>query len=151
MHRMRMLLLGVLLSPTAALAIEGTVAPGEISIAGIVVGDSPGAVIRKLGEPRRKEETSDFLDLHYHYPKLQVSFSDDVVAGLYTDHPTACTPMHLCPGDRLDKMRSLYGPPVIADREQGIRYEYSAPDVFCWLEIAPDGSRIASIAVACQP
>ena len=151
MRRMKMLLLGVLLTPTAAFATEGSVAPGEISIGGVALGDSPSEVIRKLGEPRRKEETADFLDLHYHYSNLQVSFSDDVVAGLHTDHPTACTPMRLCPGDRLDKMRSLYGPPAIADREQGIRYEYSAPDVFCWLEIAPKGQRIASIAVACQP
>ncbi|KRD73553.1 hypothetical protein [Lysobacter sp. Root983] len=147
----RMLWLCLLLAPASAFAFEGEVAGSEISLGGIAVGATTSEVTKTLGKPLRQQPQTDFIDLDYHYPNLQVSFSDGVVAGLYSDHRKGCTPMRLCPGDRLDKMRSLYGAPIVANRETGQFYEYYATDFDCWLEIAAEGEKIKSIAVACQP
>lgn len=150
-RRMQALWLCLLLSPSAAFSLEGKVPASEISLGGIEVGATLSEVTKKLGTPLRKQDGIDFLNLDYYYPHLQVSFSDRVVAGMYTDHPKGCTPMRLCPGDRLGKMRSLYGSPIVADRETGQFYEYYPNDFTCWLQIAAKGERIKSIAVACQP
>lgn len=145
------LLLLLWMAASPAFAREGAILESELSLGGIVIGKSPGEVASELGEPLRKVETSDFLSLHYDYPQVRVSFRDDAAAGLYSDNAAGCTPMQLCPGDRLDKMRSLYGTPVIADRDTGRFHEYYAADVTCWLQIAAKGKKILSIAVACQP
>jgi hypothetical protein len=148
-----MKLVGILLLtiPYLAFAGEGAVPEREISVGSVAIGESPSAVSSGLGQPTRKVEASDFLNLHYYYPHVVVSFSDGVVAGLYSDKPNGCTPRHLCPGDSLDKMRSLYGPPLVADRETGRFYEYYPPDSTCWLQISAKSKRVVSIAVACQP
>ena len=146
---MKSLGLVLLLSSPMAFAADGTIPGSEMSVGGVAIGQSPGQVSKKLGEPLRKVATGDFLD--YFYPHVRVSLGEGVVAGLYTDDPRGCTPMQLCPGDRLAKMRSMYGPPVVADRETGRFYEYYATGTTCWLQISAKGSRVASIAVACQP
>ena len=140
----------LLLSPTS-LAHNGDVPASEVSIGGIAVGESPTAVIRKLGKPTHTTEASDYLDLHFEYRNVTVSFSEKVVAGLYSDKADGCTPRHLCPGDSLKKMRSLYGSPIEADREAGHFYEYYGQDLYCWLKISAKRQKISSIAVACQP
>ena len=148
---MKLLCILLLTIPSLAFAGEGAVPEHEISLGGVAIGESPSAVTSGLGQPTRKVEASDFLNLHYYYPHVVVSFSDGVVAGLYSDRPNGCTPRHLCPGDSFDKMRSLYGPPVVADRETGRFYEYYPPDATCWLQIPAKGKRVVSITVACQP
>jgi len=66
----------------AAAAVEvGVVPPREIAIGGVTVGETPAQVRKKLGQPLRELEDSDYLDLHYDYPSVRVSFSDGVVAG----------------------------------------------------------------------
>ena len=132
-----------------ASAVDGTVPESELSVAGIEIGQSPAQVIRKLGTPVRNVDTGEFVD--YQYARARVSVSENMVYGLYSDDPDGCTPAGLCPADGLDKMRSLYGPPVEADRETGLFYEYYAPGSTCWLQISAKGNRIASIAVVCQP
>jgi len=139
------------LATPLTLACEGTVLESEISLGGIAIGDSPSEVTNKLGLPLRKVEELGYLSPHYYYPQVQVWFSENVVAQLYSDNPAGCTPMQLCPGDPLDKMRSLYGLPAIADRETGRFYEYGAADYTCWLQIRPKGKRVSSIAVVCIP
>jgi len=116
----------LLLVPSLAFATDGTVPRKEISIAGITIGESSAQVTTKLGEPSRKVETGDFLD--YDYPQVRVSMGEDVVAGLYSDDPHGCTPMQLCPGDSVAKMRSTYGPPVVSKRETGTFYKFYATD-----------------------
>lgn len=141
----------IVLIPSLALARTGSVSEDELSLGGVLIGDSPSEVIANLGKPQREVESPDFLNLHYDYSHVRVSFSDDVVAGLYSDNPLGCTPMHLCPGDSLDKTRALYGPPIVADRESGTFYEYYGADSSCWLEVSVTGKRVASIRVECQP
>ena len=135
---------------SSALA-QGDVPASEVSIGGVAVGDSISQVIKKLGEPRSKVEASDYLDLHYKYPNVTVSFSEGVVAGLFTDSAEACTPKQLCPGDSLDRMRHLYGKPLVIDRETGRFYEYYSQELYCWLKVPANDKKVSSITVACQP
>lgn len=149
--QVRLLTIPLILISSLAIAREGAIPQQELSLGGAAIGDSSSAVVARLGQPRRKVESSDFLTLHYYYPRVRVSFSDGVVAGLYSDNPDGCTPTHLCPGDSLDRMRALYGPPLVSDRESGRFHEYYAADAYCWLQIAAMGERVASMEVACQP
>lgn len=141
----------LLLFPLLALAGEGTVSDRELSLGGVAIGDTAAQVVSRLGEPKRKVAAQDFLDLHYEYASLRVSFNGGIVAGLQADKRGACTPKGLCPGDRLDRMCTLYGAPHVADRETGRFYEYVGGDAGCWLQIRARGKRVASIDVACQP
>ncbi|MBX9402548.1 hypothetical protein K4L06_14655 [Lysobacter sp. BMK333-48F3] len=141
----------LLVLPALAFAGEGIVPEGELSLGGVAIGDTPRTVIARLGKPARKVEESGYLDLHYDYPNLRVSFSEGVAAGLHSARSGGCTPKRLCPEDSFNKMRALYGPPLIADRETGRFYEYYAMDAACWLQIPARDEKIASITVACQP
>jgi len=123
----------------------------DVAIAGVAIGDSPAQVRSKLGEPSTTEDAPDYLSLHYNYQNVRVSFSGDVVAGLFTSSESGCTPKGLCPGDSLDKMRRLYGEPLTADREKGHFFEYYGIDLYCWLQIPIQGDNVLSINVACQP
>ncbi len=144
---------GVLLFlvPLLAYAEHAAVSDRELSLGGVAIGDTAAQVAARLGEPKRKVPAQDFLDLHYEYAALRVSFNGGIVAGLQADTRGACTPKGLCPGDRLDRMRALYGAPIVSDRETGRYYEYIGGDAGCWLQIRARGKRVASIEVACQP
>jgi hypothetical protein len=134
-----------------AYAEQGAVSDRELSLGGVAIGDTAAQVVSRLGEPTRKVPEQDFLDLHYDYANLRVSFNGGIVAGLQAETRAACTPKGLCPGDRLDRMRTLYGEPIVSDRETGRSYEYIGGDAGCWLQIRAKGKRVASIEVACQP
>ena len=136
---------------SSALLAQGEVPASDVSIGGVAVGDSTSQVIKKLGEPIRKVQASDYLALHYKYPNMTVSFSEGTVAGLFTDNTNACTPKNLCPGDSIEKMRSLYGEPLVTDRETGRFYEYYGHELYCWFKIPVNDNKVDSITVACQP
>ncbi|GHE28986.1 hypothetical protein [Vulcaniibacterium thermophilum] len=148
---MRILVLTALLLPAAVWAQDAPIPGGELSLAGVAVGDPPGRVRALLGEPHRVIDDPARLALRYEYPELTVSFSENEVSALHATGPRACTPRRLCPGDPLDRMRTLYGEPRIADRAGGRVYEYYGSEVYCWLRIAAAGDTVASIAVDCQP
>ncbi|RYD84378.1 MAG: hypothetical protein EOP84_05660 [Verrucomicrobiaceae bacterium] len=129
----------------------GDVPATEVSLSGIHIGDSTSLVERKLGHPLRISNQPDYLNLHYRYKDIIVSFSDGVVAGLFTTSARSCTPKRLCVGDSTKRMRELYGEPLEADRETGRYHEYYGTDLACWLQIPATSDRITSITVACQP
>jgi hypothetical protein len=135
----------------SALLTQGDIPASEVSIGGVEIGDSPSQVVGKLGAPSSKVQASDYLDLHYKYPTMTVSFSEGVVSGLFTDSAGACTPKNLCPGDSIDRMRSLYGEPLVTDRETGRFYEYYGHELYCWFKIPVNDNTVVSITVACQP
>lgn len=141
----------LLLVPAWTFAAEGIVSDRELSLGGVAIGDTVATVVARLGEPGRKVPALDFIDLHYEYANLRVSFNGGIVAGLQADRRGTCTPAGLCPGDRLDRMRALYGEPIVSDRETGRSYEYVGGDAACWLQIRAKGKRVAWIEVACQP
>lgn len=144
-------LLLLLLVPTMAMAGDGSIPDGELSLGGVAVGQPLDAVVAKLGEPLRQEELADFIDLEYYYPQVRVSFNTGIVAGLRSDDSKACTPMGLCPGDGFDRMKTLYGAPKVSDRENGRFYAYYGSDGACWLEIPATAKKIASLSVVCMP
>ena len=148
---MKTLGFALLLVPVMAFAEQGGVSETELSLGGVAIGDSTEAVIARLGQPKRQVPAQDFIDLHYDYPHMRVSFNGGIVAGLHAGKAGACTPKGLCPGDRFDRMRALYGEPIVADRETGRYYEYVGGDAACWLQIPARGKRVTSIDVACQP
>lgn len=138
--------------PTGALCAPPRLIPhSELALGGISIDDSEQQVRRRLGQPVDVIEELDHLDLHLHYRDLVVSFSGDVVGSLLSVSAQSCTPAGLCPGDALERAVSLYGPPELTDREDGITYWEYYTSFPCWLQIAPDGSRVRSIRVACQP
>lgn len=132
-------------------ATDGSVPQGEISIGGITVGETSAQVRKLLGKPLRESKETDFLNLHYEYPSVRVSFHEGLVAGLQSMGPQGCTPMNLCPGKDVKRMLSLYGSPIVADRETGRYYEYYAQDFSCWLQISADVGKVKDVVVACQP
>ena len=140
-----------LLVLTTSQPSPGDVPAKEVSLSGIHVGESTSQVTRKLGQPLRIYDQPDYLNLHYKYKDLTVSFSDGVVAGLNTKSRRSCTPKKLCVGDSIDRMRKLYGEPITTDRETGRYYEYYGIDLYCWLKIPATGNLVTSITVACQP
>jgi hypothetical protein len=148
---MKGLLLSMLLFASPESEGVGMIPASDVVIAGVAIGDSPAQVKAKLGAPNATEDTQDYLSLHYHYPHVRVSFSGDVVAGLFTSSERGCTPKGLCPGDSLEKMRRLYGEPLKTDRETGRFYEYYGTELYCWFQIPDQGGKVLSITVACQP
>jgi len=144
-------LLLLFLVPTVAMAVDGSVPDSELSLGGVAIGQSPVAVVAMLGEPLRKEEMPDFIDLDYYYSQVRVSFNTGTVAGLRSEDPKTCTPRGLCPGDGFDKMKLLYGVPKVSERESGRFYEYYGSDGACWLEIPAKGKEVASLSVVCMP
>jgi hypothetical protein len=134
-----------------ALAVSPAPLKGAgISLRGIQVGDSPATVRAKLGKPKRVKLSEDYLNKHYYYSDLVVSFSDEVVAGLETLGRTACTPRKLCPGDSLVKMRQLYGKPAV-DTVRGTFEYYDVDSGGCWLRVRGGRDKVHAIEVACQP
>jgi len=153
---MNRLVIGLLLMPLACALVpadarEGSIPPGEVSIGGITVGETSAQVRNRLGKPLRESKDSDYLDLHYDFPSVRVSFSEGVVAGLQARSPAGCTPSRLCLGDSVDRMRSLYGAPVVAERESGRYYEYYGEDLYCWLQITAAAGIVKVLTVQCQP
>ena len=147
---MKTRLLVLLLVPSLAMAWEGAVPQSEMSLGGVAIGQSRDEVIAKLGKPTHREEAQDFLDLHYDYPHLRVSFNTDIVAGLESRDAKACTAKGLCPGDKLEKMRSMYGAPKLAGTDEQA-YVYYGPDGACWLEVPAKGRRVTKLSVVCMP
>jgi hypothetical protein len=141
-------LVAMVLSAPAVMAAD--VPHSELSLAGVSLDLTEPQVRERLGVPVSVSEELDHLNRHLQYPDLLVSFSGEVVEGLYSRSPKACTPSGLCPGDRLDRATAVYGAPEVAEREAGTFWEYytSFP---CWLQVAPEGDRVGSIRVVCQP
>ena len=148
---MKEFLLSLFLLATAASDEAGMIPAHDVAIGGVAIGYSPQQVRSKLGKPKTVEKSQDYLSFHYVYANVRVSFDEDVVAGLFTDSKKGCTPKGLCPGDSLNKMRRLYGEPILADRETGRFYEYYGIDLYCWFQIPAQGNKVSSIKVACQP
>ncbi len=144
-----LLALAALLLPASALA--GPLKGDLLGISGVLIGDSPTKVVARLGHPKSEEHPGDFVSIVYRYRGFSVGFDDRVVVDLESTTPAACTTEGLCPGDRVAKMKQLYGEPEVAKREFGTFYEYYTPDSTCWYQIASRSGRVSSVRVACQP
>ncbi|WP_460736139.1 hypothetical protein [Lysobacter tyrosinilyticus] len=124
----------------------------EFSLSGIALGDTEATVLRKLGQPRRTTDTGDFLDIRMDYPGLTVWLGEGRRVGeVLSTSKQHCTPAGICPGMPFAKAKAKYGPPLVADREDGTFMEYPGSQSACWLQIAVSKGIVKSVRAECQP
>jgi hypothetical protein len=131
----------------------------ELSLGGVSLGQTERSVLEALGAPSRRTDNSDGWQLHYDGLVVWLGYDDDesirtatkkVFEILSTSH-RFCTPSGICPGDRVEKVESTYGPGMSTQREDGKYLEYQPAGVLCWLKLLPHDGKIKSATVECQP
>ena len=124
----------------------------ELSLSGIAIGDSEEVVLAKLGKPEQVIETGDFLNVEMSYPGLTIWLGEGRVVGEIAASTSAhCTPAGFCPSSSFAKVKSVYGAPVVANRENGQFMEYPSAESACWLQLAVQRGVVRSIRAECQP
>ena len=136
-----------------ALATEPSlVSDKELSLGGIALDDTEAVVLRKFGEPRRTTDTGEFLNIRMDYHGLTVWLGEGRRVGeVLSTLKQHCTPAGICPGMSFAKAKEKYGPPLVADREDGIFMEYPSSLSACWLQIAVSKGIVKSVRAECQP
>ena len=136
----------------------GTFPPSELSVGGIASGASEASVLKHLGQPTRRVDTGEGIELHYPGLSITVGWLEQEAPGrqrrviaLYGTGRKACTPRGLCPGQKASAADRLYGRTKPVHRETGTFLEYQLATTQCWLQVAVKGGVIKSVAVACQP
>ena len=124
----------------------------ELSLGGVALGDTEADVLRKLGQPRRTTDTDDFLNIRMDYPGVTIWLGEGRRVGeMLSTSKRHCTPAGVCPGASFVSAEAEYGPPLVADREDGTFMEYPSSQSSCWLQIAVDKGIIRSVRAECQP
>jgi len=141
-----------LVAGTALAAEPSLVTDQELSLGGIAIDDTQASVLRKLGQPRRTTDTGDFLNIRMDYPGLTVWLGEGQRVGeVLSTSKQHCTPAGICPGTPFAKAKAEYGPPLVADREDGTYMEYPSSQSSCWLQIAVSKGIVKSVRAECQP
>jgi hypothetical protein len=136
----------------ASAAEPSLVSDKELSLGGVALGDTEAVVLRKLGQPRRTTDAGDFLNIRMDYPGLTVWLGEGRRVGeVLSTSKQHCTPAGICPGMPFVKAKAKYGPPLVADREDGTFMEYPDSQSACWLQIAVSNGSIKSVRAECQP
>lgn len=87
----------------------------ELSLSGIMLGDSEKKIKQRLGKPRKvlKETQEDadgtFILTTYHYPDLNIDIARDRVSRLFTTSPSTMTPKGIKTGMTYDETADLLG------------------------------------------
>jgi hypothetical protein len=123
----------------------------SLGIGGITLDDSEKTVAAKLGEPAKKHEQADYIDMQYEYAQLTIGFASESVGEITSSNPRYCTDQGLCPGDPTSKMRRLYGALIETNREHGSFLEYYTAETTCWYQFSAKKTQIESVAIICQP
>ncbi|WP_446538222.1 hypothetical protein [Pseudoxanthomonas sp. LARHCG66] len=149
---MRQILAAAVFCASTALAAEPSlVADNELSLGGIALGDTEASVLHRLGKPLRTTDTGDFLSIRMDYPGLTVWLGEERRVGeILSTTAQHCTPIDVCPGMPFARAKTKYGPPLVADREDGTYMEYPSSQSSCWLQIALSTGNIRSIRAECQ-
>ena len=150
------LALVALVLPTSLFA--GALPPSELSIGGITSGATETSVLKHLGQPTKRLDAGEGIELHYPGLSVTVGWLEQKTPGrqrrvlaLYGTGSKACTPRGLCPGQPASTADRLYGRTKPVHRESGTYLEYQPSKTHCWLQVAVKGGVIQSVAVACQP
>lgn len=123
----------------------------ELSLGGIVLGQSEVAVVQALGPPpSRTDGGADYLPTHLSYPGLTVLLDEQGVGGLVSSNRKFCTPAGACPGMPYAKVQRIYGPALVTQLVDGSPVGYVYGDG-CWLEFTQKAGKIQTIEVACSP
>lgn len=163
-----MFVLLCLLPAAGATASPRPIARAELSLAGIVLGDSDKKVREKLGKPSEMSGKPGDHDYRLVYPGLDVTFYEERTAvGMGSTSPRHCTPSGVCPGQTLAQAHARLGnksaPPRPATDDD--KLEYYVEDESCWLQLQLDMDplsqppsdaelaklRIKQVAVVCAP
>jgi len=141
-----------LVTGTVSAAEPSLVNDQELSLGGVALGDTEALVLHKLGQPRRATDTGDFLNIRMDYPGLTVWLGEGRRVGeVLSTSEQYCTPAGVCPGVSFVKAKAKYGPPLVADREDGTFIEYPSSQSACWLQIAVSKGIVKSVRAECQP
>ncbi len=142
----------VLIASTAQAGETSLVEDRELSLSGIAIGDTEASVLRRLGQPVRRIDTDDILNVRLDYVGLTVWLGEERSVGeVLSVSERHCTPSGVCPGMLLAEVKKKYGQPLAVFREDGAFIEYSSSRASCWLQFAAEEGRIASVRAECQP
>jgi hypothetical protein len=155
--RMRFVWFAAALAIFVSMSVDAIEA-SELSVGGVISGETEASVYKRLGPPLRRVETSEGIDLHYGGLIVTVAWLEQErpgverrVFGLHGTGKGVCTPKGLCPGMRTSEAIRLYGHTELVHRETGDFLEYQPEEQHCWLKISASSKLIRSISVACQP
>ena len=152
MKNIRCAAVALLLVGTASAAEPALVSDQELALGGIALGDTEAAVLRTLGQPRRTTDTGDFLNIRMDYPGLTVWLGEGRRVGeVLSTSKKNCTPSGICPGMPFERAKGNYGPPLVAEREDGTFMEYPSSQSACWLQLAVSKGIVKSVRAECQP
>jgi len=146
-------LFALVVAASSSAAKLPTVPDSELSISGVVLDDNESLVERTLGKPKRVTDTGDFLNIQMDYPGLTIWLGEGRRVGeILSTSPEHCTPGGICPGMALSQVEALYGPPLVATREDGQFMEYFPQSNFpCWLQLAVVSGVVQAVRAKCQP
>jgi len=141
------------LAAGSALAKEPSlVGDKELALGGIALGDTEAVVLASLGRARRTTDNGDFLNVKMEYSGLTVWLGEERRVGeMLSTSPKHCTPAGVCPGMPFAQLVAKYGPPLVADREDGRFMEYPSSQSSCWLQISVHKGVVKSVRAECQP
>ena len=134
-----------------ALAAATSSLDNELSLGGVVLGQSEAAVIQELGRPlHRIEGGSDYLPIELSYSGITVLLDEQGVGGLISTDKRFCTSADVCPGTPLAKAQLLYGSEWVTQIVDGSPVGYVYGDG-CWLEFKLKSGKVQTIELACSP
>jgi hypothetical protein len=134
-----------------ALATATASPDSELSLGGIVLGQSETSVVRALGSPKsRAEGDSDYLPVKLSYSGLTVLLDEQGVGGLISTSKRFCTPAGVCPGTTYANAQHIYGSALVTEMVGGLPVGYIYGDG-CWLEFVQTSGKVKTIELACSP
>ncbi len=136
---------------TAVPAFGQSISASELVIGGIAIGQHERTVMQRLGAPLSRTESGEGSTLTYAGLHVEVGAGDFGVYELVSTNARYCTPSKLCPGMSEAQVQSLYGKPVMVERETGRFLEYQPTGSNCWLQVSAPNGIVKSLRVACQP
>ena len=134
-----------------ALAAATASSDAELSLGGIVLGQSEASVVRTLGQPKsRTNGSSDYLPVRLTYSGFTVLLDEQGVGGVISTNKSFCTLANVCPGMPVAKARQVYGPAWVTGMVDESPGGYVHGDG-CWLEFSVKSDKVQSIELACSP
>lgn len=145
-------LMSVLFTGPACGAPPAAPSRGELSLAGLKLGDSLALVRKKLGKPQSTIGAPGDHDYQLIYPGLRIEMIEPGrVLTLESTSPDYCTPSGLCPGQPLAEARRRWGDGEIYEGDDKGTWHYGVDEDSCFFQIEPDPTQqlVHSVAFAC--
>jgi hypothetical protein len=121
----------------------------EVALNGVTIGQEKQAIIKLLGEPIYRITLEGYHDLLFKYKNIDIYFYDDKIDEIYTDDPSVCTPLNVCPGNSLARLREIYGWSPLRNKNDQFIATYLLAGSDCWLDFLISEGRVSSINAKC--